>query len=46
MANVYKIVNDLEYAWDKSVKYVMWAIKYIKLRAKVYSLLSKIWQTL
>lgn len=45
MANVYKIVNNLEYAWDKSVKYVMWAIN-VKSRAKVYSLLSKSWQTL
>lgn len=35
IANVYYIVNHLEYAWDKSVKYVMWATKYVKSRGKV-----------
>lgn len=44
IGNVCNIVNNQEYAWDKSVKYVMWAIKYVKSRAKVYSLVSKIWQ--
>lgn len=41
---MYKTVNSLEYAWGKPVKYVMWAIKYAKSRAKVYSLVSKTWQ--
>lgn len=44
IGNVYDIVNNLECTWDNSLKYVMWAIKYVKLRAKVYSLVSKTWQ--
>lgn len=44
IGKVCNIVNNLEYAWDKSVKYVMWANKYVKSSAKVYSLVSKIWQ--
>ena len=37
-------VNNLEYAWGNSLKYVMWAIKYVKSRANIYSLVSKTWQ--
>lgn len=35
IGNVYDIVNNLECTWDNSLKYVMWAIKYVKPRAKV-----------
>lgn len=37
IGNVYDIVNNLECTWDNSLKYVIWAIKYVKSRAKVYS---------